>query len=56
MQSGKIVFELFPEDVETMVGSIEMAIMGRRGDRALENPFAPILPYGEESGAYQDVQ
>jgi len=50
------LFELFPHVVETLVGSIEMAVLGRRGERAMLNPLAPILPYGEEGEPYQDVR
>lgn len=45
----------FPEDVEALIGSIEMFVLGRKGDRALSNPLAPILKAGEEPVPYADT-
>ena len=50
MLSGK-----FSEELETMMGNIEIAILGRKGDRSLGNPFASILPVGKEPELYADV-
>lgn len=43
------------EDVETVLGTLETFVTGRKGDRALSNPLAPILESGEEPAAYSDV-
>jgi len=45
----------FPEEVESIFSSLEAAILGRRGGKALNDPLCPILSEGQEAEPYQDV-
>ena len=54
-QSGQNLQAQFPEEVESLIGSIEEAILGRHGGRALNDPLCPILSEGQEAEPYQDV-
>lgn len=45
----------FREDVDSVIASMEAFIDGRKGDRALSNPLAPILAGAEEATPYADV-
>jgi len=41
--------------VESIFSSLEAAILGRRGGKALNDPLCPILSEGQEAEPYQDV-
>jgi len=47
-QSGQSLADAFPEDVEAIMGQLEAGIATRTRNKALNNPFAPILAEGEE--------
>jgi hypothetical protein len=53
-QSGQALYASSPEEVDTLIGSIEQSVL-TRGARALSSPLNPILPDGEEQETYQDV-
>lgn len=42
--------------MDSLIGSIESSILGRRGGRALNDPLNPILSEGQEAEPYQDVR
>lgn len=55
-QSGQNLQAQFPEEVDGLISSIEGAVLGRRGGRALNDPLNPILSEGQEAEPYQDVR
>ena len=55
LQSGQSLFEVFPEEVETMFDQIENAISARKSRNILSDPLCPILPLGEEREETKDV-
>lgn len=55
MQSAHSLVGTFPEDLDGIIGSMEMFVLGRRGNRSLVNPLAPIPSEGEEPEPYADV-
>jgi nuclear cap-binding protein subunit 1 len=54
-QSGSHICEHFPEDLDSIIESIEASVTSRRGGKTLRNPLSPVLPDGEEAETYNDV-
>ncbi|WVN89018.1 uncharacterized protein L203_104234 [Cryptococcus depauperatus CBS 7841] len=55
IRSGSSLAELDVSRLEGLMSKIEVYIIGRRSEsKALQNPFAPILPNGQEQEPYLD--
>ena len=55
VQSGQALLEAHSEDLGALLDQIECYISARPTPSALNNPFCPILPEGEEIEPYRDV-